>query len=131
LGRPELAAQGLSSKPEQQRLLKDALKVEFEKHDFAELCELFAGVDACVEPVLNLSEAVQHPQLQARELVTQVPRGDGSSQAQIACPLKFSEALPAPRHVGAALGQHTEQVLGELGFGSERIAQLRAAKVIL
>jgi len=130
LGRPELAAQGLSPKPEQQRALKDALKVEFEKHDFAELCELFAGIDACVEPVLNLGEAVQHPQLQARELVTQVPRGDGSTQAQIACPLKFSEALPAPRHVGAALGQHTDQVLGELGLSVERIAELRRAKVI-
>lgn len=131
LGRPELAAQGLSPKPEQQRALKDALKVEFEKHDFAELCELFAGIDACVEPVLNLGEAVQHPQLQARELVTQVPRGDGSAQAQIACPLKFSEALPAPRHVGAALGQHTDQVLAELGFSSSKIEELRRAKVIL
>ncbi|ABA75972.1 CoA transferase [Pseudomonas fluorescens] len=130
LGRPELAAQGLSPKPEQQRALKDALKVEFEKHDFAELCELFAAIDACVEPVLNLGEAVQHPQLQARELVTQVPRGDGSAQAQIACPLKFSKALPAPRHVGAALGQHTDQVLGELGLSVERIAELRRAKVI-
>ncbi|WP_367254346.1 CaiB/BaiF CoA transferase family protein [Pseudomonas sp. stari2] len=130
LGRPELAAQGLSPKPEQQRALKDALKVEFEKHDFAELCELFAGIDACVEPVLNLGEAVQHPQLQARELVTQVPRGDGSTQAQIACPLKFSEGLPSPRHIGAALGQHTDQVLGELGLSVERIAELRRAKVI-
>jgi crotonobetainyl-CoA:carnitine CoA-transferase CaiB-like acyl-CoA transferase len=131
LGRPELAAQGLSPKHEQQRALKEALKVEFEKHDFAELCELFAGVDACVEPVLNLSEAVQHPQLQARELVTQAPRGDGTTQAQMACPLKFSEALPAPRHVGAVLGQHTDQVLGELGFSAERIAELRRARIVL
>jgi crotonobetainyl-CoA:carnitine CoA-transferase CaiB-like acyl-CoA transferase len=131
LGRPELATLGLSPKPEQQQQLKYALTVEFEKHDFAELCELFAGIDACVEPVLSLSEAVRHPQLQARELVTQVPRGDGSTQAQMACPLKFSEALPAPRHVGAALGQHTDEVLAELGFGAERIAELRSAKVIL
>ena len=131
LGRPELAAQGLSPKPEQQRALKYALTVEFEKHDFAELCEMFAGIDACVEPVLSLGEAVRHPQLQARELVTQVPRGDGSTQAQMACPLKFSEALPAPRHVGAVLGQHTDQVLGELGFSVERIAELRSSKVIL
>jgi crotonobetainyl-CoA:carnitine CoA-transferase CaiB-like acyl-CoA transferase len=131
LGRPELAAQGLSSKPEQQRALKYALTVEFEKHDFAELCEMFAGIDACVEPVLSLGEAVSHPQLRARELVTQVPREDGSTQAQIACPLKFSEALPAPRYVGAVLGQHTDQVLAELGLSAERIAELRASKVIL
>ena len=61
------------------RQLKDALKIEFEKHDFAELCALFAELDACVEPVLSLGEAVRHPQLQARELVTEVPRGDGTT----------------------------------------------------
>ncbi|MFY0727700.1 CaiB/BaiF CoA transferase family protein [Pseudomonas sp. NFX15] len=131
LGLEEMASLGLSPKPAQQARLKEALKVEFEKHDFAELCALFAGLDACVEPVLSLGEALRHPQLQARELVAQVPRGDGSSQAQMACPLKFSQGLPAPRHMGAALGQHTDQVLAELGLGVERIAELRRARVIL
>ncbi|AOE61753.1 CaiB/BaiF CoA-transferase family protein [Pseudomonas corrugata] len=131
LGRPELAAQGLSPVPEQQHLLKQALQVEFEKHDFAELCRLFAGIDACVEPVLSLEEALGHSQLQAREVVTQVPRGDGSSQAQMACPLKFSEGLPEPRHVGAGLGAHTDQVLAELGFSAERIARLREGRVVV
>ena len=131
LGRPELAAQGLSTKPEQQQALKNELKMEFEKHDFAELCALFGAVDACVEPVLSVGEALQHPQLQARALVTQVPRADGSTQAQMACPLKFSEGLPAPRFVGAALGEHTDQVLAELGLSAQRIEQLRRAKVIV
>jgi len=131
LGRPELAAQGLSPEPEQQKALKQALQVEFEKRSFEELCELFAGVDACVEPVLSLSEAVEHPQLKARELVTQVPRPDGSTQAQMACPLKFSEGLPAPRHIGAAVGAHSDEVLMELGLSSQRISALRAAKVIV
>ena len=129
LGRPELAAQGLSTKPEQQQALKNELKMEFEKRDFAELCALFAGVDACVEPVLSVGEALQHPQLQARALVTQVPRTDGSTQAQMACPLKFSEGLPAPRFIGAAVGEHTDQVLAELGLSAQRIEQLRRAKV--
>ncbi|RON78468.1 carnitine dehydratase [Pseudomonas chlororaphis] len=131
LGRPELAAQGLSPQPEQQQALKQALQVEFEKHDFAELCELFAAVDACVEPVLGLAEAVAHPQLQARQLVSQVPRGDGSYQAQMACPLKFSQGLPEPRHIGAELGAHSDQVLAELGYSAQRIAELRQGRVIL
>ncbi len=130
LGRPELAAQGLSPKPDVQKALKVALQVEFEKRSFDELCELFAGLDACVEPVLTLSEAVVHPQLKARQLVSQVPRADGSSQAQIACPLKFSEGLPEPRHIGAAVGAHSDEVLGELGFSAQRIAELRQAKVV-
>lgn len=130
LGRPELAAQGLSPRPEQQQALKQALQVEFEKRDYSELCELFGVIDACVEPVLNLSEAVAHPQLQARQLVTQVPRADGTTQAQMACPLKFSGGLPAPKHIGAAVGAHSDQVLAELGYSVEQIAELRRAKAI-
>ncbi|MGC5704211.1 CoA transferase [Pseudomonas sp. NFXW11] len=131
LGRPELAAQGLSPQPEQQRALKQALQIEFEKHDFAELCQRFAGLDACVEPVLSLAEALQHPQLQARQLVSQVPREDGSLQAQMACPLKFSAGLPPPRYIGPGLGAHSDQVLAELGYGAERIEQLRRDRVIV
>ncbi|MCJ8205664.1 CaiB/BaiF CoA-transferase family protein [Pseudomonas sp. RGM2987] len=131
LGRPELAALGLTPDAGQQQALKQALQTEFEKHDFTELRRLFAGIDACVEPVLSLDEALEHPQLQAREVVAQVPRGDGTSQAQMACPLKFSDGLPEPRHIGAGLGEHTDQVLGELGFSAQRIARLRDDKVIL
>ncbi|TFY95077.1 CoA transferase [Pseudomonas nabeulensis] len=123
-GRPELAAKGLSLE------LKTALQIEFEKRSFDELCELFAGVDACVEPVLSLSEAVEHPQLKARELVSQVPRGDGSTQAQLACPLKFSQGLPEPRHIGVAVGAHSDEVLAELGLSVQRIAELRQAEVV-
>lgn len=130
LGRPELAVQGLSPMPEQQRALKQALQIEFEKHDFAQLCQLFAGLDACVEPVLSLAEAVEHPQLQARQLLSQVPREDGSLQTQMACPLKFSDGLPEPRHIGARLGAHSDQVLAELGYSAERIEELRRSQVI-
>ncbi|MHC8331892.1 CaiB/BaiF CoA transferase family protein [Pseudomonas sp. LB3P25] len=131
LGLEELETLGLSPEPALQKALKNALRIEFETHDFAELCALFATLDACVEPVLSLSEAVRHPQLKARALVTEVPRGDGTTQAQMACPLKFSQGLPEPRHIGAAIGQHTDQVLGELGFSAERIEALRRAKVVV
>ncbi|EFQ62499.1 alpha-methylacyl-CoA racemase [Pseudomonas fluorescens WH6] len=128
LGRPELAALGLN--PEHQPALKQALQVEFEKRSFDELCALFAELDACVEPVLSFAEALEHPQLKTRELVSQVPRGDGSTQAQLACPLKFSEGLPAPRHMGVVVGAHSDEVLAELGLSAQRIAQLRHAKVV-
>ncbi|MBD9603856.1 CoA transferase [Pseudomonas sp. PDM10] len=131
LGLEALETLGLSPEPALQQALKNALRIEFETHDFAELCALFATLDACVEPVLSLSEAVRHPQLKARALVTEVPRGDGTTQAQMACPLKFSDGLPEPRHIGAAIGQHTDQVLRELGYSAERIAELRRARVVV
>jgi len=130
IGRPELAARGLSSSPQDQQALKREIAIEFEKRDFAEWSQLFAGLDACVEPMLSLAEAVEHPQLKARQLVAEVPRAGRDPQQQIACPIKFSAGLPAPRHIGATLGAHTDEVLAELGCSPERIAALKASKVV-
>ncbi len=130
IGRPELAARGLSPKPEEQRALKREIEMEFEKQDFAQWQERFAALDACVEPLLSLAEAVEHPQLRERGVVTQVPNGKGGAQRQVACPIRFSAGLPEPRHIGAALGAHTTQVMAELGYTDERVAALKAARVI-
>lgn len=131
LDRSELATQGLSASPQAQAALKNELRMEFEKRNFVDLQACFAQLDACVEPVLSVAEAVLHPQLQARDLVVQVPRGNGSSQAQIACPLKFSDGLAGPRHIGAELGAHNEEVLAELGFSADEMAAMRDAGAVL
>lgn len=130
IGRPELAARGLSPKPDEQQALKREIAIEFEKQDFAQWQERFAALDACVEPMLSLGESVEHPQLVARGVVTQVPNGKGGEQRQMACPIRFSAGLPEPRHIGAALGAHTAQVMAELGYTDEQVAALKAAKVI-
>ncbi|WP_252273932.1 CaiB/BaiF CoA transferase family protein [Pseudomonas subflava] len=128
LGRPELAALGLS--PKDQQRLKDQIAVEVEKHDLAEWQRRFAEVDACIEPVLKLSEAVEHPQLKARGVVTEVPREGRAAQRQIACPIRFSEGLAPPRHIGAPVGAHNDEVLRELGFDEGEIAALKASKAL-
>ncbi|UUY07852.1 CoA transferase [Pseudomonas sp. J452] len=130
IGRPELAGRGLSPKPEEQKALKREIEIEIEKHDLAEWQQRFAAVDACVEPVLNLSEAVEHPQLQARGLVTAVPRAGKPAQAQLACPIKFSAGLEPPRHTGTAVGAHSAEVLREIGYSEAQIAELKASKLL-
>lgn len=128
LGRPELA--GLGLRPDKQDELKSAIRSEFAKRDAAEWRAVFASLDACVEPLLNFSEAVEHPQNKARELVVEVPREGQPAQRQLAHPIKFSAGVPAPRHIGAPLGAHNAEVLGELGYTAQQIAELKAAKVI-
>lgn len=131
IGRPELALRGLTQKPEDQQALKRELEIEFEKHDFDELCQRFAQTDACVEPMLNLSEACEHPQLKARDLVIDVPREGLAAQKQLACPIKFSSGLPAARHVGVEVGAHTTEVLAELGYSEQQITELKASKAAI
>jgi alpha-methylacyl-CoA racemase len=130
IGRPELASRGLSPKPEEQQTLKREIQLAFEQRDFADWRAVFAALDACVEPMLGLAEAVEHPHILARKLVVDVPRAGQVGQRQIACPIKFSAGLPPPRHIGAPVGAHTHEVLQQLGYTPEQIAELQAAKVI-
>lgn len=130
LCRPELAVHGLSPDPQVHRSLKREIKDEFAKRDFAECCAMFATLDACVEPMLTVCEASGHPQLVARGMVIDVPRDGHAPQRQIACPIKFSNDLPAPRHIGAPLGAHTEDVLQELGYSAAHIAEFKAAQTL-
>lgn len=129
LGRPELANTGLAANAEDRAVQKAGIREAFASADFAEWRARFADVDACVEPVLSVSEAAQHPQLQARGMVLQVPLQDGL-QAQIAPPIKFGESAPPPRHAGRALGADTERMLLGLGLTSQEIAALKAARAI-
>ena len=131
LGCPELAAKGLSPLMADRALVKETLTQAFAGEDFAHWQERFSGIDACVEPVLNLSEAVEHPQLRARGLVQPVPLpGTDRSQQQMACPIMFGSGLAAPRHIGKQVGEDTLQVLRGLGLSEAQIEGLRAAGAI-
>ena len=61
---------------------------------------IFADTDACVEPVLTISEAAEHPQLKARDMVIGVDRGDGTLQRQIGFPIKFEKTDCKASHPG-------------------------------
>jgi len=86
---PELAALAQSSKAEDQHFLKEALKAKVSEHTLAHWQALFQTQDACVEPVLSIAEAANHPQIKARGLVRDVDRGDGITQKQIGSPIRF------------------------------------------
>lgn len=104
IGQPELARLGLSPKPEHQQQLRQALTEAIAARPLAHWQSVFAQLDACVEPVLTLAEACQHPQLLAREMVIGVPRPDGSTQQQLGHPIKFSASPCQATTIGKPLG---------------------------
>jgi crotonobetainyl-CoA:carnitine CoA-transferase CaiB-like acyl-CoA transferase len=131
LGRPELAPMGMvMGDPAVVAQLKAEIRAEMKKKTFAEWSAVFAGIDSCTEPVLSFAEACAHPHVQARDLIVEVPRPDGTLQKQLGSAIKFSATPPSFRFIGAELGAHTDEVLRGLGYGDEQIASLRRSGVV-
>lgn len=126
--RPELKS--LVTQPAPQQQLKDSLKNIFKEKTFSQWQAIFAASDLCVEPVLNLTEASDHPQLKARDMVVDVPHPDSGTQKQIGCPIKFSGYTATYREAGGKVGSHGRQVLEELGLQISEIESLVRQKVV-
>ncbi len=80
--------------------------------------------------VFRAPDMLADPQFQARDAIIELPHPVfGSVKMQNAFP-KLSETPGSVRWTGPTLGEHTDEVLGELGLDPARIAELRAKGVI-
>ena len=85
-----------------------------------EWAEIFEGSDACVAPVLNFKEAVDHPHNQARGTYIDI---DGVQQPAPAP--QFSRSVCDKPSAPRAEGSDTLEVLNEWGFSSAEIDKLK------
>ena len=124
IGRADLVAPGLGLDDGEQARVKAAVGEAIAARPLAEWIAVFAPLDVCVEPVLTVPEMLAAPHTVARGLVVDVPRPGGGAQRQIASPWRFSAGAAEYRYVGAALGEHTVEVLTAAGFSDEQIEAL-------
>lgn len=99
----------------------EALCALFRSRTCQEWCQALAGVDACCEPVYTLDQALQSEPVQALQMAA----NGGLRPAVRLLTWAFPPAGPAP-----ALGQHTLEMLTELGYGSEAVTALRQQGVV-
>jgi crotonobetainyl-CoA:carnitine CoA-transferase CaiB-like acyl-CoA transferase len=109
---------------------KTKIREVFASKTYDQWNAIFIKLDACVEPVLKLSEAVNHPHMVAREMLTEVPDGKGGTFQQIASAFKFSQSKPEYKFAGVESGSHTDELLQSAGMDQSAIDTLRESKAI-
>ncbi len=96
-----------------------------------EWVSIFQGSDCCVTPVLSFDEAIEYPQLKSREMIFYEAHPNSHKTLQFNTPFKMSDfkldsTFAAPLH-----GQHTMEILKNLGFSKSEIQEFRdAIKVV-
>jgi crotonobetainyl-CoA:carnitine CoA-transferase CaiB-like acyl-CoA transferase len=80
--------------------------------------------DCCIEPVLDLDEALDSELVRERGMLTEVEQPELGTIRQIGHPVKLSRTPADPTRPAPAFGEHTEEVLHEAGYSAEEVAAM-------
>jgi len=119
IGRPDLIPGGVA--PRDLNRIKEEVRAILKARTQDEWMVLFGKVDACVEPVLPLGEALSDPYVEARGLIVEVNLHGGGKVKQLGHPIRYSATQPEYRSVGVTAGTHTQEILRELGYTRSEI----------
>jgi formyl-CoA transferase len=98
-------------------------KTKFEAMDILNKHDIPCG------PILSMKELAHEPSLRATGTIVEVDHPKRGKYLTVGNPIKLSDSLTEVKR-SPLLGEHTEEVLAELGYGTQDIATLRTSKVI-
>jgi alpha-methylacyl-CoA racemase len=124
LGLPSALAEDMADRS-RWPALRERLAGAFATRTRAEWEQAFDGVDACVTPVLSLSEAAEHPHMRHRDVLPARPDGRQPAPAP-----RFARTPAAGPGRPTLPGDGGLQALAEWGVDPERTARLRDAGTV-
>jgi alpha-methylacyl-CoA racemase len=136
IGRPEFAQYGRQPEhyrraPNAEELASRAEVAEvLRTRDRDEWNALLLAADACVGKVYGIDEMVQDPQVQHRRMVVDIDHPEWGPVRQFGTPIKLSGSRAEPRAAAPAPGEHTDDVLRQLGLTQSEIERLREKAVV-
>jgi crotonobetainyl-CoA:carnitine CoA-transferase CaiB-like acyl-CoA transferase len=124
VGRPELARVTDSAE------MRGELRALFATRTLAEWVAALRDVDTCFAPVNSLEETLADAHVRATGMFTTVDHPRLGAVGQISPPFAFSSTPAAIRRPPPDLGEHTAEVLHDLGLADAEILHLRARGVV-
>jgi len=124
LNRDDLIAKQFAIGEDREEVFKEIQK-EFLKKTQKEWMEIFINLDACVMPVKTFNEAIQDPQLRARNMVVDIDHPKLGKIQNIASPIKYSRTPLTIRSNAPKIGQNTNEILDSLGYSAEQIKNFK------
>jgi formyl-CoA transferase len=95
-----------------------------------EAVDKFRKFDIPCAPVLSMKELANDPSLRASGSIVEVEHPDrGGKYLTVGSPIKFSDLKPEIT-ASPTLGEHTDQVLAELGYSKDQIAAMHEKKAV-
>ncbi len=110
--------------------MTEGLKALFASKTQKEWVEIFEKVDTCLTPVLTPEESLEDHHFMDREIITTMEDPQRGKTIQIGFPAKFSDELDFKRSPAPSFGEHTAEVLADLGFSSSEVEMLKDQGVI-
>jgi crotonobetainyl-CoA:carnitine CoA-transferase CaiB-like acyl-CoA transferase len=86
--------------------------------------------DCCLEPVLDLDEALDSELVRAREMVVELHQPGTDGVKQLGVPVKLSRTPGGVHSPGPVLGEHTDAVLAGAGFSESEVAALKESGAV-
>ncbi|MBS7778499.1 CaiB/BaiF CoA-transferase family protein [Acidovorax sp. CCYZU-2555] len=112
------------------QILSAMLRHEFAQRPRADLIAALDGAGVPCGAINSVPEVFEDPQVKARGMLKYVPHPCGVQVPQVSSPMRFAHTPLQDLAAPPLLGQHSRQVLEELGYSAERIDQLQAAGVL-
>ncbi len=113
------------------RALITILNDSFRRKNISEWCNILDRHHIMFEVVRDISEVVRDPQGQANDFFGEVVDKSGKKIRVVNSPFKFSDTPASIRTSYPECGEHSEDILLELGYSDEEILKLRKSKIIL
>ncbi|MBN2468817.1 MAG: CoA transferase [Deltaproteobacteria bacterium] len=123
VGKPEWLPLQFSMGDEKRRV-RDEIAALFKTRSRDEWLKLAEVHDICLSSINEMKDLEKDPQLQTRQMIIETEHEGGRKLKGVGIPIKFSGSKPDYPEPAPAVGQHSIDILQEIGYMEERIQEL-------